>query len=282
MPQKFQTWDDYFIPGTKVLRNKHNETDPWRLREREEAAAQVRLVELSMRPIDGGFDYDHMKAIHGHIFQDTYEWAGKERVAPLSQMTKAGPDVVNYPPGDPAAPMVAYGYYPAPAIADAARAQYAKLAAESHLTGLDRDAFVGRLAEHWGEINTIHAFREGNTRSQFAFFSHLATNAGYQIDRAQFAHGAPLREAFVQARFYNQATGRSDRLEAVLKPAITTAPNALAPSPVAQELSVAQQYGLRGVGASFPRPPRAGTGKPAPAASPAKAAASPQSYGIDR
>ena len=66
----------------------------------------------------------------------------------------------------------------------------------------------------------IHSFREGNTRTQFVFFSQLAQQAGYRIDATQFAPGAPLREAFVEARFHGQDTGRNDRLAAVLGQAI--------------------------------------------------------------
>lgn len=35
-----------------------------------------------------------------------------ERVGPDTRMTKDGPGVLHYPPGDPNAPIVAYGYYP--------------------------------------------------------------------------------------------------------------------------------------------------------------------------
>jgi cell filamentation protein len=216
----FRSWDDYFIPGTDVLRNKWNETDGARLRAKEEFAAQARLVELAAKPVPGEFDYAHMKEIHRRIFQDTYEWAGDERVAPDWQMSKQGPDVVNFAPGDPNAPKVPYGYYPAPAIREAAEMQYRRLAGEDHLVGMDRDQFVGRLADHWGELNTIHSFREGNTRSQFVFFHQLSENAGYRLDSAQFQAGAPLRDEFVNARFYNQATGRADRLATVLGKAI--------------------------------------------------------------
>ena len=46
------------------------------LRALEEHWASLRLIELQDNPILGLFDYDHMKAIHRHIFQDVYEWAG--------------------------------------------------------------------------------------------------------------------------------------------------------------------------------------------------------------
>ena len=221
MATRFRAWDDYYIPGTTVLRNKFNERDAAILSIREEFAARVRLVELAKTPVEGRFDYDHMKAIHRHIFQDVYEWAGQERVGPLSRMTKDGPDVVNFAPGDPAAPIVAYGYYPSPGIADAASEQYRMLADENHLNGLPRAQFVERLAEHWGELNTIHSFREGNSRSQFVFFSQLAEGAGYRLDAEQFKVGASLRDEFVAARFYNQATTKTDRLAAVFDKALT-------------------------------------------------------------
>lgn len=209
----FRTWDDYFIPGTSVLRNKftapgkpYGETDPDKLRTLEEAYAHSRIQELAETPITGRFDYGHMKAIHGHIFQDVYEWAGQERVAPVGQfMTKDG-----------------HAYYGAgPHLTAAAEAEYSKLASKNYLRGLEPAEFVDQLAESWGEVNVIHSFREGNTRTQFVFFSQLAQQAGYRLDPALFAPGAPLRDAFVEARFHSQDTGRNDQLAAVLGQAIT-------------------------------------------------------------
>lgn len=202
----FRTWDDYYIPGTTVLRNKftgpdkpYGEPDPVKLRQMEEALTLIRIRELREAPIEGRFDYDHMKAIHGYIFQDVYEWAGQERVAPATFMTKEG-----------------HAYYPAgPSLTAAAEAEYAKLADKNLLRGLDHEAFVCGLAESWGEVNVIHSFREGNTRSQFVFYAQLAEQAGYRIDTDAFASGVPLRDAFVQARFHSQDTGRNDQLASV-------------------------------------------------------------------
>lgn len=209
----FRTWDDYFIPGTSVLRNRftgpgrpYGETDPDRLRMLEEAFAHSRIQELAESPMAGGFDYAHMKAIHRHIFQDVYDWAGQERVAPIGRfMTKDG-----------------HAYYGAgPGLTAAAEAEYAKLADRGLLRGLGPGEFVDRLAESWGEINVIHSFREGNTRSQFVFFSQLAGEAGYRIEAARFAPGSPLRDAFVAARFHSQDTGRNGLLAQVLEQAIS-------------------------------------------------------------
>ena len=251
--QVFRTWEDYFIPGTSVLRNKfitpgnpYGEPDPDKLRVLEELRSGLRINELNEHPIEGNFDYAHMKAIHHHLFQDIYEWAGQERVAPLGTfMVKSGPDVVHYPLGDPAAPQMSYQYYPAgPVLGQAANEQYRRLSKMDLLRGLDHETFVTELAEIWGELNVIHSFREGNTRTQFVFFSQLSEQAGWKLDPALFAPstpacnelaapvcnkpgtptsnrpGTPACKEFVAARFYSQATGSNQRLAAALRPAI--------------------------------------------------------------
>ncbi len=238
-----------------MLRNKLGATDQTVLQDMEDRLTWLRAVELRDSPLPAHFDYAHMKAIHAHVFGDVYEWAGQERVGPDSRMTKEGPDVVNYAPGDPDAPTVAYGYYPGPQIAEAAQKEYEALARENYLQGHGRKEFVHRLAEHWGELNTIHSFREGNTRTQFIFFEQLAENAGYRLDTTWFRPGEPLRDEFVWARFYNQATARTDRLAEVLDnvihPVGGTPPPASGPDRSlmsAQQRQTLDQYGLQPMG----------------------------------
>ena len=119
--------------------------------------------------------------------------------------------------------MVPYNYYPAEGISDALAVQFDALAKDRYLVGLDQQTFIEQLAEYWGEINTIHPFREGNTRSQSVFFSQLAEHAGYIIDIDRFTDDQDLRDEFVNARFYDQATGSSSRLADVLRQAVTPA-----------------------------------------------------------
>lgn len=225
----FYTWSDYFIPGTTVLRNKFTSPgapygieDQDQLQRLEEKAALIRMAELAQHPVDGRFDYAHMKAIHYHIFQDVYEWAGQERTAPDTHMTKSYPDVVNFEPGDPEAPWRTYRYYPAgETLTAAAEQQYELIRHQDYFRGMPRDAFVKSLAESWGEINTIHSFREGNTRSQFMFYTQLCEQAGWSLDPRRFTTGHALREEFLAARFYSQATGSNTRLEMVLRKVVT-------------------------------------------------------------
>ena len=215
-PNPHRTWDDYYIPGTDVLRNKfisaanpYGEPDRKKFSQLEEQRARFRLMELKTNPLRGQFDYDHMKAIHRHIFQDIYEWAGQERTAPEGYMYKEG-----------------HAYYPAgPMPAAAAEREYAKIAASNYLRDMARNEFVAEFAERWGELNVVHSFREGNTRSQFVFFSQLSEQAGYHLDSEAFLIGNPLQEEFVQARFHSQDTGSNARLAAVLDKAIIEKPS---------------------------------------------------------
>ncbi|MGV4329272.1 Fic/DOC family protein [Trueperella pyogenes] len=216
-----QEWEAYLIPGTQTLRNKFvTDAEPYGVSDQkilellERGATKFRMVELAHNPIEGNFDYEHMKAIHRHIFQDVYEWAGQERTV---SMSKAG-----------------YRYWPAgPGLKEAADHRYELLAQGNFLRGLDRESFVSELAEHWAEINVVHSFREGNTRSQFMFFRQLSRQAGWDLDTARFAHDGPLREPFVAARFEAQRTGSSEALRRVLDHAVSpieSPSNAAAPS----------------------------------------------------
>ncbi len=59
MAKGFRTWDDYFIPGTSVLRNAEGITDVDQLRRYEEAQAHVRIAELAAAPLPETFHYGH-------------------------------------------------------------------------------------------------------------------------------------------------------------------------------------------------------------------------------
>jgi cell filamentation protein len=58
---------------------------------------------------------------------------------------------------------------------------FVDLARENHLVGLARQELVRRLAHYCGEVNAAHPFREGNGRTQRAFFRQLARDAGWNL-----------------------------------------------------------------------------------------------------
>lgn len=65
------------------------------------------------------------------------------------------------------------------------------LAKENQLKGLDKPAFVERLAHYFGEFNAAHPFRDGNGRATHEFFGQLACEAGYELNQRQIDQRKP-------------------------------------------------------------------------------------------
>ncbi len=76
----FGTWKSYFYPPPDegTLRNLLDERDADVLRAKEYGRVEVRQRELlaGQVAIPKTYDADHVGAIHRHLFQDVYEWAG--------------------------------------------------------------------------------------------------------------------------------------------------------------------------------------------------------------
>lgn len=144
-----------------VLRNKFSIMDAEELKRVEATLTAIRIAQFDEHPIPGRFDLDHLKAIHHHIFQDVYEWAGELRRVDISKESS----------------WFAHFAF----IESNANALVADFAGEHYLRGLPADQFTARAAYYLGELNALHPFREGNGRTQRAFLSALAREAGYQL-----------------------------------------------------------------------------------------------------
>lgn len=74
--------DPYCHPGTEVLRNRLDLTDAANLEAFETEITAARAAE----PLPNGrFGVAHYQAIHRHLFQDVYSWAGKFRTVRISK-----------------------------------------------------------------------------------------------------------------------------------------------------------------------------------------------------
>ena len=153
--------DPYLYPGTNVLRNVPDLFDPDQLAAFEANATAYRLARLRASPLPGRFDAAHLKAIHRSIFQDVFPWAGQFRTVNLAK----GGHLFGLPEF----------------IEPALTKLLSNLASEKHLSGLNPRSFSQRAGHYLGEINAIHAFREGNGRTQREFVRELALTAGYWI-----------------------------------------------------------------------------------------------------
>lgn len=154
--------DPYFVEGADVLRNKVGATTWSDLECRENDLVFLRMNELMENPpkIDGTFG--QVQEMHKALFQDVYEWAGELRTV---DMSKGGGPL----------------FQPVVTFRTAIR-YYEEVFREDHrLRGMDRDRFVARLAVNFDNLNVIHPFREGNGRTQRAYWSIVAHEAGWEI-----------------------------------------------------------------------------------------------------
>ena len=141
------------------MRNRAGLMEPDEL----EAFEVLSVTQRSEEPLpDGAFDVAHFLAVHRHLFQDVYDWAGAPRTIRIFKD--------NSP----------FGY---PETFDRELDKlFGGLRERHYLQDRDAEAFAAGAAHFLSELNAIHLFREGNGRAQTAFLAMLAAEAGHPLD----------------------------------------------------------------------------------------------------
>lgn len=159
MIDRYSAADEYTYPDSPVLRNKAGLRDAAALEQFERTRVAIRALEPGPPRT---FDYAHFCAIHRHLFQDVYAWAGQERTVVISK----------------ADTLFANPRY----LRKNAEKLFAGLRSERLLASLGREEFAARAAYYMNELNMLHPFREGNGRAAREFLRQLAEHAGYTLD----------------------------------------------------------------------------------------------------
>ena len=151
--------DPYCYRGTFVLKNRLHSRVPAVLEAFELEMMSLRAEE----PLpEGEFGPAHYRAVHRHLFQDVYPWAGRYRTV----RTAKGGNWFCFPEHIPQQMTKLFG----------------SLREDNFLAERDFKTFVEGAAEFLAVLNVIHPFREGNGRSQLAFMHLLAVRAGHPLD----------------------------------------------------------------------------------------------------
>jgi len=151
--------DPYCYPGTNVLKNRRNLRTQDALDRFETAIAAQRFNE----PMPSGkLTEQHYRRVHRHIFRDVYTWAGEYR------------EKVRISKGD------STFCYPEHIPRQMARL-FEGLRRDNYLQGLSAQEFARGAAGFLATLNAVHAFRDGNGRSQIAFMGLLANAAGHSL-----------------------------------------------------------------------------------------------------
>jgi len=152
--------DPYFYAGRNVMSNRLGIHQAKQLEEAAYEFTALRAATLELGPVARGLP--HLCAIHRHLYQDIFEWAGEIREVNIYQ-------------GDTR--FCNFDY-----IEKEGNALMQALEDEEWLQGLEKSAFIERLAHYYCEINVLHPFRIGNGIAERIFFEQLAIHAGYRLD----------------------------------------------------------------------------------------------------
>ncbi len=173
--------DPYAYKGSDVLINKAGLRD----------AALLEAFELEMTTLRseepfpaGRFGPAHYRAVHKHLFQDVYRWAGRYRTVRTSKA------------GNP----FCYPEY----IEGNMDKLFERLGAPPFVGGGSLDEFAAGSANFLAELNAIHPFREGNGRAQLSFLFLLGVRAGHVLDLTRVSR-EPMLAAMIAS--YNGELG---------------------------------------------------------------------------
>jgi cell filamentation protein len=156
--------DPYLHSIHPVLRNKLGILDAHRLAHVERRLVTQRIAE---GPPSGLFDLAHLRAIHRHLFQDIYDWAGEVRTV---EIAKDGHQFQ-------------FRRFITIGMADI----HHRLVAADFLRGLTRWNFAQAAGVIIGDLNYVHPFRDGNGRTQLQYLDGLARQAGHPLELARLS-----------------------------------------------------------------------------------------------
>lgn len=148
--------------GESVLRNTVAATTADELRVREGDAAAVRGLTLRLHEVPASYDLTGLTAIHRHLFQDVYPWAGRIRTTNAAQ-------------GPP---------FATPTQIENLMGQVAAHIAGTDLAGLGDEDYADNLARVYHIINVCRPFHAGSGRAQREFVTALAHDTGRTLDWA--------------------------------------------------------------------------------------------------
>jgi cell filamentation protein len=167
----------------------------------EYSLGSMRLLELRLDPVRGTFDAAHLKEINRRIFQDLPAH-GFTDVTPgqFRPAVPAGKDWLKTRTFETAE---ARGHVAYSRMDDRARVRLDDLlqrADPAALARLDTAAFTQAIGTLYSELDYLHPFSDGNSRTLREFTRQLAEASGYRLDWAPFGQSPVGRDLLYIAR----------------------------------------------------------------------------------
>jgi len=167
----------------------------------ESEYTRFRIVELALDPVRGNFDAAHLREINRRIFQDL-PGLGFRDVTPgqYRPAVSPGKDWNKQRRLDSVGAHSYVAYSPMDKAAQARLDKALKEANPTALAKLDTAAFTQSMADLYAELDYLHPFPDGNSRTLRTFTKQLAQGAGYNLDWARFNANESSRDLLSIAR----------------------------------------------------------------------------------
>ncbi|MFF0266389.1 Fic/DOC family protein [Kribbella sp. NPDC004536] len=161
--ERAERWNAYLWEPGGCLRNKLGINNPFELPLAEYRLRAVRQGELDRGEVDIPRTYDkaHLQAIHKHLLQDVYDWAGEFRNVDTSKQGNA--------------------FVPAHLL-DKWTGKVSAKVRDRDWSTMSREEFVQSAADVYAYLNLTHPFREGNGAAAKVFLNHVAEMSPYRLD----------------------------------------------------------------------------------------------------
>lgn len=151
----------YTYKNSETLKNKLNIQDEKKLKKYETEMVAFKLSTLKDSNIKRTYDASHLKAIHKHLFEDVYDFAGEYR---RENITKENFRFSEF-------------HY----IEDNIKEIFKKVDMQK-LKQMTFEELVVFISQIMTDLNVLHPFREGNGRATREFIRELLEDLGYEIN----------------------------------------------------------------------------------------------------
>jgi cell filamentation protein len=197
--------DGFCYTGTTVLINLADLRTQEELDRFEAARVAMNFALLRTEPMTRDFNEIRLKETHRRIFEGVYPWAGQYRHGTGYMAKERGGQIVSY--GNDMF------------ISGEVSKTMEKLSKES-FQSLDKKAFSERLAYYYSELDAIHPFREGNSRTLRVFTSDFAHSKGFDLDWSKISATEQNRQKLYHARDVAVIKGDTEPLAALMSHAM--------------------------------------------------------------
>ena len=159
--------DRYVYPGTDILINRFGCRNADTLYKIEAESTAGNLAYLQFHPIDGSFDFQHLKDIHRFIFKDIYDWAGEIRDVDIGKNNL---------------------FCRVPFIEEYSKTVFKDFYSSCYEQKTNKETFLEAFSSHYADMNALHPFRDGNGRAQREFARELCLKCGFVFDLTTTTH----------------------------------------------------------------------------------------------